>query len=171
MLIILGLLWLRYFLYRSPYKRLKILGKSIQKALLNKNFIQTQQTDVQVIQHDKHAVSTEIFLKGGTNREKAVFTNTVLEFFAPIENQRYILKARHNVSDQTSYFAVPSLFNKNKSDAQEFTNCISSKLRNYELIYTRSEEGRRILLDARIKALTNKQDRTSIKKRVISPLK
>ena len=171
LLIILGLLWLRYFLYRSPYKRLKILGKSIQKALLNKNFIQTQQTDVQAIQHDKHAVSTEVFLKGGTNREKAIFTNTVLEFFAPIENQRYILKARHKVSGQTSYFAVPSLFSKNKSDAQEFANCISSKLRNYELIYTRSGEGRRILLDARIKALANKQDRTSTKKRVISPLK
>ena len=43
-------------------------------------------------------------------REKELFSQTMIEFFAPIENQRYILKAQEKVSDQTEYFAVPSLF-------------------------------------------------------------
>ena len=47
-------------------------------------------------------------------REKELFSQTMIEFFAPIENQRYILKAQEKVSDQTEYFAVPSLFDKRK---------------------------------------------------------
>ena len=53
-------------------------------------------------------------------REKELFSQTMIEFFAPIENQRYILKAQEKVSDQTEYFAVPSLFDKRKEDAQAF---------------------------------------------------
>ena len=41
----------------------------------------------------------------------------------------------------------------------------------YDLVYTRSAEGRPILLDARIKALANKQERTFTKKQVMSDLK
>ena len=41
----------------------------------------------------------------------------------------------------------------------------------YELIYTRSQEGRKELLRARLLALANKEDRIWTKKKVESPLK
>jgi len=48
---------------------------------------------------------------------------------------------------------------------------IRKSIGKYDLVYTRSVEGRAILLDARIKALANKQERTFTKKQVMSNLK
>ena len=171
-LAVLALLaWLRYYLYKSPYKRLEVFGQAIHQALLLSGQIQTQATRIQVVRDRKDAINTLIYLKGGTMREKELFSQTMIEFFAPIENQRYILKAQEKVSDQTEYFAVPSLFDKRKEDAQAFVAQIRKSLGKYDLVYTRSAEGRAILLDARIKALANKQERTFTKKQVMSNLK
>ncbi|WP_220455866.1 hypothetical protein, partial [Klebsiella pneumoniae] len=164
-LAVLALLaWLRYYLYKSPYKRLEVFGQAIHQALLLSGQIQTQETRIQVVRDKKDAINTLIYMKGGTMQ-------TMIEFFAPIENQRYILKAQEKVSDQTEYFAVPSLFDKRKEDAQAFVAQIRKSLGKYDLVYTRSAEGRAILLDARIKALANKQERTFTKKQVMSNLK
>ena len=103
-------------------------------------------------------------------REKEIFAQTMTEFFAPIENQRYILKACHKVKDQTEFFAVPSMFEKRKADAESFLRHIQKSLGKYDLIYTRSIQGRAILLEARIKALGNKQERTVTHKKVMSTL-
>ena len=65
--------------------------------------------------------------------ERTFFAN-LIEFFAPIENQRYILKAQEKVSDQTEYFAVPSLFDKRKEDAQAFVAQIRKSIGKYDLV-------------------------------------
>ena len=88
------LAWLRYYLYKSPYKRLEVFGQAIHQALLLFGHIQTQETRIQVVRDRKDAINTLIYLKGGTMREKELFSQTMIEFFAPIENQRYILKAQ-----------------------------------------------------------------------------
>ena len=66
---------------------------------------------------------------------------------------------------------MPSLFDKRKEDAQAFVEQIRKSIGKYDLVYTRSAEGRAVLLDARIKALANKQERTFTKKQVMSDLK
>ena len=58
-----------------------------------------------------------------------------------------------------------------KEYAQAFVEQIRKSLGKYDLVYTRSAEGRAVLLDARIKALANKQERTFTKKQVMSDLK
>ena len=103
-------------------------------------------------------------------REKEIFAQALTEFFAPIENQRYILKSCHKVKDQTEFFAVPSMFEKRKADAESFLRHIKKSVGKYNLIYTRSVQGRPILLEARIKALGNKQERTVTHKKVMSTL-
>ena len=104
-------------------------------------------------------------------REKEIFAQALSEFFAPIENQRYILRATTWVNDQTKYFAVPSMFDKRKEDVIVFVANIEKYIGSYEIIYTRNVEGRHILLDARLNALGNKQERTFSKKKVTSKLK
>ena len=103
-------------------------------------------------------------------REKEIFAQAITEFFAPIENQRYILKASRKVVDQTEYFAVPSMFEKRKDDATALLDRVQKSIGKYDLIYTRSAQGRSILLEARIKALGNKQERTITRKKVMSSL-
>ena len=169
-LLVLAIFWGRYFIYKSPYKRLEIFGKAIHQALLDSGQIETKESAPRVVKDSKQAIYNAIYLKGASMREKEIFAQTMTEFFAPIENQRYILKACHKVKDQTEFFAVPSMFEKRKADAESFLRHIQKNLGKYNLIYTRSVQGRPILLEARIKALGNKQERTVTHKKVMSSL-
>ena len=170
-LIVLNIVWLRYFLYKSPYKRLELFAEAVRKALLASGHLQTQNCKARVVRGDKDSIQTSTYLKGGTLREKELFAQALSEFFAPIENQRYILRAETWVNDQTKYFAVPSMFDKRKEDVVAFVANIEKYIGKYEIIYTRNVEGRHILLDARLNALGNKQERTFSKKKVTSKLK
>ena len=170
-LVVLNIVWLRYFLYKSPYKRLELFAEAVRKALLASGHLQTQNCKARVVRGDKDSIQTATYLKGGTLREKELFAQALSEFFAPIENQRYILRATTWVNDQTKYFAVPSMFDKRKEDAVAFVANIEKYIGKYEIIYTRNVEGRHILLDARLNALGNKQERTFSKKKVTSKLK
>ena len=170
-IIVLNIVWLRYFLYKSPYKRLELFAEAVRKALLASGHLQTQNCKARVVRGDKNSIQTATYLKGGTLREKELFALALSEFFAPIENQRYILRATSWVNDQTKYFAVPSMFDKRKEDVIAFVANIEKYIGKYEIIYTRNVEGRHILLDARLNALGNKQERTFSKKKVTSKLK
>ena len=169
-LLVLAIFWGRYFIYKSPYKRLEIFGKAIHQALLDSGQIETEESAPRVVKDSKQAIYNAIYLKGATMREKEIFAQALTEFFAPIENQRYILKSCHKVKDQTEFFAVPSMFEKRKADAESFLQHIQKSVGKYNLIYTRSIQGRPILLEARIKALGNKQERTVTHKKVMSTL-
>lgn len=169
--IVLNIVWLRYFLYKSPYKRLELFAEAVRKALLASGKLETQNCKARVVRGNKQSIQTAAYLKGGTLREKEIFAQALSEFFAPIENQRYILRAKIWVNDQTKYFAVPSMFDKRKEDAIGLLYHLEKYIGEYELIYTRNAEGRHILLDARLNALGNKQERTFSKKKVTSKLK
>ena len=169
-IIALAIVWGRYAIYKSPYKRLEIFGKAIHQALLDAGQIETKESAPRVVRDSKQALYNAIYLKGASMKEKEIFAQAVTEFFAPIENQRYILKASHKVIDQTEYFAVPSMFEKRKTEATAFLEHVQKTLGKYELIYTRNPQGRHILLEARIKALGNKQERTITRKKVMSTL-
>lgn len=57
------------------------------------------------------------------------------------------------------------MFERRKDDATAFLERIQKSVGKYDLIYTRSAQGRPILLEARIKALGNKQERTITRKK------
>ena len=159
----------RYLRYKSPYKRLQSLGEQIRKALLDSGHLTDDQSRVHV-EEDKENYIVFAYLKGGSMRDKELFAQTVGEFFAPVDNQRYLLKAEKARQGQSPYYVVPSLFDKRKEDAQKFLDFLTPTIGRYHLIYTRTEAGRKILLEARIKALSNKNDRTLTKKKVKSQL-
>ena len=92
-LLVLAIFWGRYFIYKSPYKRLEIFGKAIHQALLDSGQIETEESTPRVVKDSKQAIYNAIYLKGASMREKEIFAQALTEFFAPIENQRYILKS------------------------------------------------------------------------------
>ena len=159
----------RYLCYKSPYKRLQSLGERIRKALLDLGHLTDDQSCVRV-EEDKENYMIFAYLKGGSMRDKELFAQTVGEFFAPVDNQRYLLKAEKVRQGQSPYYVVPSLFDKRKEDAQKFLDFLTPTIGRYHLIYTRTEAGRQILLEARVKALSNKNDRALTKKKVKSRL-
>lgn len=107
-----------------------------------------------------------IYLKGGTGREKADFAKIVSQVFDDIDNQRYILVNHKRKNKLDGFFAVPEVFSRNKEDAQIFTDCMKPVMGKYELVYTRNEAGRKLLLEGRIKALANRENRMITKRKV-----
>ena len=161
---------IRYFFYKSPYVRLRQAGEGIRNAMLKMGHLSDDQSRVQV-EEDKESYSIFAYLKGGSMRDKELFSQTLGEFFAPVDNQRYLLVAQKAPAGQSKYFVVPSLFEKRKEDAQLFQNTVAPHIGNYQLVYTRNEAGRKVLLEARLKSLANKNDRLITKKKVKSALK
>ena len=161
---------LRYVFFKSPYVRLRLLGESIRKAMLDSGHLSDEHSRVQV-DEEKESYALFTYLKGGSMRDKELFAQTIGEFFAPVDNQRYLLKAEKAPAGQSAYFAVPTLFEKRKEDAQKFLDYLTPNIGQYRLVYTRNEAGRKILLEARIKSLSNKNDRILTKKKVKSALK
>ena len=159
----------RYLLYKSPYRRMQFLGEQIRKALLDSGHLTDDQSCVRV-EEDKENYMIFAYLKGGSMRDKELFAQTVGEFFAPVDNQRYLLKAEKAQQGQSPYYAVPSLFDKRKEEAQKFLDFLTPTIGRYHLVYTRTEAGRKTLFEARIQALSNKNDRILTKKKVKSRL-
>ena len=169
-LVLLTIALVRYFFYKSPYVRLRQVGEDIRNAMLKMGHLSDDQSRVQV-EEDKDSYCIFAYLKGGSMRDKELFSQILGEFFAPVDNQRYLLVAKKAPAGQSKYFVVPSLFEKRKEEAQLFLDAIAPQLGDYQLVYTRNEAGRKVLLEARLKSLANKNDRIITKKKVKSALK
>ena len=169
-LVLLTIALIRYFFYKSPYVRLRQVGEGIRNAMLKMGHLSDDQSRAQV-EEDKDSYCIFAYLKGGSMRDKELFSQTLGEFFAPVDNQRYLLVAKKAPAGQSKYFVVPSLFEKRKEEAQLFLDAVAPQLGDYQLVYTRNEAGRKILLEARLKSLANKNDRLITKKKVKSALK
>jgi len=145
-------------------KRLYAFGNGIRKALLKQGLMESASCKVKV-ETDGLKMQT-VYLSGGTGRDKTLFTKCVNEFFGEIENQRYLLVRSGKIRGAYDFYAVPECFAKRKEDAMEFYNCIKPYMGKYDLVYTRSEAGRPLLLEGRMKALANQKSKTKSYKRV-----
>lgn len=153
----------------SPWGRLRGIGNSVMRALQKSGHIVSPHVGVKVESDEKQDWLSFIYLKGGTLREKTVFAQAVCEFFAEVDNQRYLLRSNSRVPVMCKYFVMPELFSKRREDGEIFRAELKKPLGSYEMIYTRSEEGRKVLLEARMKAYGNISNRLlQRKKRVKS---
>ena len=126
-LLVLAIFWGRYFIYKSPYKRLEIFGKAIHQALLDSGQIETKESAPRVVKDSKQAIYNAIYLKGASMREKKSLLRLWLNFRSYRKSTLY-LKVLSQVKDQTEFFAVPSMFEKRKADAESFLRHIQKSV-------------------------------------------
>lgn len=157
----------KIFQLRNPMGRLKVFGRGIYHALKEMNLLESENSCVKT---ESYAMNHIIYLSGGTGHDKDLFAKCVSQFFSEIDNQRYILYKPSHKNKLDGYFAVPDVFAKKKEDALLFGKCMKPFIGQYEVIYTRHVEGRKVLLQGRIKALANKEERCIQKKKVKSAL-
>lgn len=163
----LGTLWSRGIIrlvnLATPFRYMKSIGKGVLHALKQLDSIQREHVAVEV--EDAEGLFYFVYLKGGTEREKDVFAQCICEFFGIVDNQRYLLKAKGRVPRLCRYYCVPELFGRRKEDALLFVDCLRKYIGPYELIYTRNPQGRKVLLEARVHAFANKNERCVDKKK------
>lgn len=157
----------RYAMYTyrmaAPCRFLQSIGKGVLHALHENGSVTSKQVSVDT--DEGNGSLYFVYLKGGTEREKDVFAQCILEMFGAVENQRYLLRARKKVPASCNYYCVPELFGKKKEDAARFANAVSKYIGAYELIYTKNGNGRSVLLGARVHSLANKSGRCVTKKK------
>jgi hypothetical protein len=105
-------------------------------------------------------------LSNVTVEENNQILKAVRQVLDPIENPRYIIE-RHGLLFErfrtVDYHAVPEIFEKNAHSTALFEKLWKKYVSPAKLIYTRSIEGRRILLKARKKAFSGQFRKNKIK--------
>lgn len=167
--------WWKGMCLSKPYFYLEQIGKGILESMKKMGQITSQKAIVDV-KRQKNGTST-ICLKNATLREKDLFSTTTEEFFSEIENQRYLLQSQKKKQGRYEYYCVPELFSRRKEDVQLFAENLKGSMGVLIPVYTRNEEGRKVLLEARIYAFANNNNGrkdfltgTGKKKRVQSAL-
>lgn len=150
----------------TPGRYMQAIGSCVLSALRAFGSISSRQADVAVDENGEDGMSF-IYLKGGSEREKDVFAACVSEFFGIVDNQRYLLMSKRRVSPLCKYYCIPELFGKKKEDAAMFHGKVKRYIGSYSLHYTRSAEGKKLLLAAKVHSLANKNADCVCKKKVV----
>ena len=127
------------------------IGKAVLKSLFRAHLIQTDITRLRVVSSaGRHGV-VSCSLEGATSYERSLFIQAMSEVLGPIENPRYILVRKTPLGRfiREDYHVVPDCLGRKKELAEFFMKMWAKYVGPTKLIYTRSVEGRRLLLTAR----------------------
>ncbi|MEO3405907.1 DEAD/DEAH box helicase family protein [Mucilaginibacter sp. CAU 1740] len=145
-----------YVKYRDIAKDIQTIGDTLLNTLVSIGIVKTERTKLEVEATVDKFGAVYCYIDGGTTFEKFTFINMLHEITAPIDNPRYVITRRAmfmRYIKQEDFHAVPELIGRNKSTAVYFSKEWQRLVGNCELIFTRSAEGRRLLLKARVKSL------------------
>lgn len=162
-------MWL--FLRHGPLKgSMNQVATALLLSLCNTGKILTRYKEIK-IKTEKDEIylgAVRCYIQNCTKREESIFLDALEELLSPIENPRYLLKRKSiwgRIFRRQDYLSLPSILATNKEYAQEFSKNWGKYVGNMELIYTRTLEGRHVLLQARTKSLSarfmEKADRIS----------
>lgn len=146
---------------------MKQVGTTVLEALHHMGVIKTELGKISVeATLDENGI-IYCRLEGATTIERSRFLDALREVLVPPQNPRYILVRRSTFwrLKRVDYHAVPSLIGRKREDAVYFATLWNRYVGDSDLIYTRSVQGRLILLQFRARsfasAFTRKTDRVS----------
>lgn len=142
----------RWIRHGTPERSMRQIGAAILEALIVEGSIKASDFDVHAALNRDGSVYC--WLSGGTGRDQAIFIRAMREVLRPVENPRYLLtRTKFLRIFGEDYFVVPEALARKKDSAEEFASQWSKRVGSVQLVYTRTPEGRRILLRARMHSL------------------
>ena len=142
-----------YLMFGNTYKKTRKIAIALLAIMKETQKINTPTEEVFVETQQQLNGTFNCYLKGASNAESSLFVNLLAEILAPVENPRYLLVYKHWIKKHwglRNYYVVPTQFGKRKEDAQLFHRFWKKHVDTSKLLYTRSEQGRRALLKARL---------------------
>jgi len=153
-----------YIKYRDISKDVHQIGEALLASLINIGSIRTNASKLKIMSDMDHYGAIYCHLEGGTTYEKSTFIKSLQETIGPVENPRYIIIRKAlflQVLSQKDYHSVPELIGRKKEYATFFERQWRALVGKCELIYTRTIEGRKILLKSRMGSLASEfEDKT-----------
>lgn len=147
-------LW-RFIRHGTPERSIEQIGRAVLDALEYEGSIGRRTGDFRVHADRNQDGTVFCWLGGGTGKEQAAFLRALRETLSPIDNPRYLL-ARGKIWRlfREDYFAVPDLLARKKEFAEAFAQRWKRLVGPVQLVFTRSPEGRKLLLRARNHSLS-----------------
>ena len=150
-----------YFKYRDISKDIQQIGDALLNSLIKAGTIRTDNSKLKVETSVDNWGAIYCHLEGGTTFDKSTFINSLQEIIAPIDNPRYVIIRKNRFMlfvKQKDYHSVPEILGRNKSLAEYFQNQWERLVGACDLIFTRTIEGRKLLLKSRLKSLAAQFD-------------
>ncbi|MDR2010629.1 MAG: DEAD/DEAH box helicase family protein [Bacteroidales bacterium] len=147
-----------YFKYRDIAKDIQNIGDALLNSLQKAGVIHSDIAKLSVIADKDEFGCVYCYLKGGTTFEKSVFIKNLHEIIGKVENPRYIIIRKNKFLkflEQRDFHSVPELLGKNKTLAEYLANQWRRLVGNCELVFTRTVEGRKLILKSRMKSLAS----------------
>jgi hypothetical protein len=144
--------------YRDISKDIQQIGEALLESLVKMGAIQTEYSKLFVKSSVDNFGAIYCHLDGGTTFEKSTFIKSLQEILASINNPRYLIIRKSmflKVLSQKDYHSVPELIGQNKKSAEYFERQWNRFVGTCELVYTKTIEGRKILLQSRINSLSS----------------
>ncbi|NVK07752.1 MAG: DEAD/DEAH box helicase family protein [Tenacibaculum sp.] len=142
-----------YVYFGLIHKKIDKIALAILESLYELNLLTTPLNDIQV--------QTQLLAKGnvsctihGANRyESTLFIKALDELLQPIDNPKYLLIKTSWFRRKLklhNFFPVPEIFGVRKKECQIFQSHWNKHLGKSKLVYTRTMDGRKLLLKARL---------------------
>lgn len=144
-----------YVRYRDISKDIRRIGEALLRSLHQEKIIKTPLSELSV-EAFNGTTGVHCRLEGGSRYEQSVFTDTLYEIVSPVDNPRYLMLRKSKFLffyPQVDYHAVPEVLGRKKEPAFTFFCLWKRYVGKCELVYTRIAEGRRVLLQARVRSL------------------
>ena len=147
-------LW-RFIRHGTPERSIGQIGRAVLDALAYEGSVDRGAGEFRVYANRNQDGTVFCWLGGCTGKEQAVFLRALRETLGPIENPRYLL-ARGKIWRffREDYFAVPDVLARKKEFAEQFAQRWKRMVGPVQLVFTRSPEGRKLLLRARNHSLS-----------------
>jgi hypothetical protein len=140
----------RFIRHGTPERSMIQIGTAVLEALKYEGSLNSASSDFQV--HADHNRDGSVYCRigGGTGRDQAIFLRALREVLRPVESPRYLL-ARKTFWRffREDYFAVPEILARRRECAEFFAKRWRRIVGPVQLVFTRTPEGRRLLLRAR----------------------
>lgn len=150
-----------YLKYRDISKDIHQIGDALLNSLIKAGAIRTDNSKLKVETSVDHWGAVYCHLEGGTTFDKSTFINALQEIIAPIDNPRYVIIRKNRFMlfvKQKDYHSVPQILGRNKHLAEHFQSQWERFVGACDLIFTRTIEGRKLLLKSRVKSLATQFD-------------
>ncbi|MUU78993.1 DEAD/DEAH box helicase family protein [Winogradskyella endarachnes] len=142
-----------YIRYGYLYKKIGKMGLAILDTLDELGYITSGRANINVNSYVIGKGDVVCNLVGANALENSLFAKALTELLEPIESPRYLIvktnffRKRLNVEN---FYPVPELFGDKKENALVFQKHWTKNLGRNKLFFTRSVEGRKLLLKARL---------------------
>jgi len=172
LLVLLGLLAFlvkptyKFLRCSSPEKVMRQIGIVVLETLSYMGLIKTSLQHVNLKSQENPDGSIFFSVTNVSPEENNLIIKCMREILDPIENPRYVFMRKGNVGSlpTTDYHALPAVIGQKKEYVMVFQKLWEKYIGECQVIYTRSKEGRRVLLRARKAAFSSLMDKPESKK-------